>query len=62
MARLSASVRASLWVSGEEWGEGITAQTTRSEPSASAATHAVSAESIPPESPSNTRSKPFLST
>ena len=35
---------------------------TRSAPSASAATHATSAESMPPESPSTTCAKPFFST
>ena len=41
---------------------GITAQATRCEPSASTASHAVSAESIPPERPIRTRSNVFLST
>ena len=37
-------------------------QLTRSAPSASAATIATSAESMPPESAITTRSKPFFST
>jgi hypothetical protein len=45
-----------------EYGEGIETQVTRSGPSASAATMATSAESIPPDSASTTWAKPFLST
>ncbi len=36
-------------------------QVTRSAPRASTASRATSAESIPPDSPNTTRSKPFLS-
>ena len=55
-------MRASSWVASLEWGEGITTQVRRSAPSASAAISATRAESIPPESPTNARSKPFLRT
>ena len=40
----------------------MTTQLTRSGPSASVATIATSAESIPPERPSTTDSKPFFCT
>ena len=54
--------RASACVSSLEWGEGMTTQLTRSGPSASAAIRVTSAESIPPETATSTRSKPFLRT
>ena len=60
--RFAASSRASLCVPSEEYREGITTAVTASAPSASAATSSTSVESIPPESPSTTCSKPFLRT
>jgi hypothetical protein len=60
--RVRAIVRASSWVSLEEYGDGMTTHVTRSGPSASTAISATSAESIPPERPNTTRSKPFFST
>ena len=60
--RLRAIWRASSWVSSLEWGEGMTTSVTRSGPSASTASIATSAESIPPEIPRPTWPKPFFST
>ncbi len=60
--RFSAMLRASARVPSLEKGEGMETQVTRSGPSASAATMATSAESIPPERASTTRSKRFFST
>jgi hypothetical protein len=60
--RLSASRRASVRVASDEYRDGIETQCTRSGPSASAASAAVTAESIPPETPTRTSLKPFLST
>jgi hypothetical protein len=59
---LSATSRASACVSPDEKRDGIETQTTCSRPSASAASAAVSAESMPPETPSTTSAKPFFST
>src|SRR5436190_1912584 len=61
-SRLSASSRASRCVPVEEKRDGIETQWTRSAPSASTASAAVSAESIPPETPTTISRKPFLST
>ena len=54
--------RASCWVSALEWGEGMTTQVSRSGPTASAASIATRAESIPPERARPTCLKPFLPT
>ena len=52
-----------LRVPSDEYRDGIDTQRTRSGPSASAARAAVTAESIPPDTPTTTPSrKPFLST
>jgi hypothetical protein len=59
---LRAIARASPWVSSLECGDGITTQVSCSGPTASAASSATSAESIPPDSPTTTRAKPFLRT
>ena len=45
-----------------ENGDGMRTPSTHSGPNASAAMAAVSAESMPPESPSSTRAKPHLRT
>ena len=58
--RFSASRRASPRVSSEEKRDGIETQWTRSGPSASHASAAVSAESIPPETPMTTSLEPVL--
>jgi hypothetical protein len=60
--RFSAMARASARVPSDEYGDGIDTHVTRSAPSASAATSATSAESIPHDSATTTRSKPFFST
>ncbi len=60
--RDSATRRASPRVASDENCDGIDTQWTRSGPSASAASAAVSAESMPPDSPTTTSRKPFLST
>ena len=59
--RLGQGLRSSEAI-GLEWTEGIATPVTRSGPSASAATAAVSAESMPPDRPITTPGKPFLST
>ena len=62
MPRFFASRRASSRVPREEKGEGMVTPVTFSRPSASTATAATSALSMPPESPMTTRLKPFLRT
>jgi hypothetical protein len=59
---LRAIARASSCVASAEWGEGMTTQLTRSGPSASTATSATSAESMPPDRPKTTSPNPFFST
>ena len=58
----SASRCASPRVPSDEKRDGIETPCTRSGPSASTASATVSAESIPPESPTTMSEKPFLST
>ena len=60
MPRREATVLASSRLSGDEYREGIATARTAAGPSASAASTATKAESIPPESPSTTSSNPFL--
>ena len=60
MPRRSASASASSTLPWLENGDGISTPSTCSRPSASAATTAVSAESMPPDSPSSTSRKPHL--
>jgi hypothetical protein len=55
-------VRASACVSALECGDGMTTPVTRSGPRASAAIMRTRAESMPPETATRTRSKPFFST
>ena len=57
-----ASTAASACDAADVNGDGMETPTTCSGPSASAAMHAVSAESMPPESPSTTVSNPFFTT
>ena len=51
---------ASSMLPGDEYGDGIASARTGSGPSASAASVATSAESMPPESPSTTSRNPFF--
>jgi hypothetical protein len=60
--RLSATRRASERVSSELNLDGMDTQWTRSAPSASTHSAAVTAESIPPETPITTSANPFFST
>ncbi len=60
MPRLAASCSESSMLPRLEKGDGIRTPSTWSAPSASTAMAAVSAESIPPESPSTAREKPHL--
>ena len=60
MPRFAATSRASSMLPWLEYGDGISTPSTRSGPSAAAAIAAVSAESMPPDSPSSTRVKPHL--
>ena len=60
--RRRATSVASSKLSGEEYREGIATVRTPAGPSASAATEATSAESIPPDRPMTTSPKPFLRT
>ena len=54
MPRLRASRAASRRVAADEYGDGMVTPVTLAGPSASQATAATSAESMPPESPSTT--------
>jgi hypothetical protein len=60
--RLAASARASLRLWEDEKLDGMATPTTRSRPRASAAMAATRLESMPPDRPTWTRSKPFLVT
>jgi hypothetical protein len=62
LRRLSASRRASECVSSEVKRDGIETQCTLPGPRASAASAAVTAESIPPDTPTTTSVKPFFCT
>ena len=54
MPRFRASRAASRRVAADEYGDGMVTPVTLAGPSASQATAATSAESMPPESPSTT--------
>jgi hypothetical protein len=62
MPRLAARARASVRLCPEEKADGMATPTTRSRPRASAATAATRLESMPPDRPMWTVSKPFLVT
>ena len=60
--RFRATRRASARVPADENEDGMETPTTPSRPNASTAMAAVIAESMPPESPTTTRRKPFFRT
>ena len=62
MPRFSLTSRASSRVPSDEYRDGMETVCTRSDPSASAAMAAVTAESIPPEIATTTSPKPFFVT
>ena len=58
----AAQSRASSTLAGDEYGDGIASRRTASGPSASVASVATSAESIPPDIPMTTSRNPFFRT
>jgi hypothetical protein len=60
MPRFFASSSASVMLPGDEYRDGMATPTTLAAPRASTAIVATMAESMPPERPTATFSKPFL--